>query len=106
MRIADEPFNKHVHTDGISGTDYFWNETLLGKMMPFTVIGYINPDTVEQSVTYRPGYIALYERNVKFTNDDQPFKLVYSSPSFDNENTGPILGVFVYEINKNFVPLN
>ena len=106
MIIADEPLSKHVHVDGTSGTDHFWNETLLGKMIPFSVVGYINPNTTEQSSTFQPGFVPLYERNVKFANDDQPFKLVYSSPSFDNENTGPILGVFVYEINKDFVPLN
>jgi dolichyl-diphosphooligosaccharide--protein glycosyltransferase len=36
MRIAEEPLTKYVHSDGISGTDYFWNETLLGQMFPFT----------------------------------------------------------------------
>ncbi|MHA7733064.1 STT3 domain-containing protein [Nitrosopumilus sp. S6] len=104
MRIANEPLNKYLHVDGSSGTDYFWNNTLLGKMIPYSVVGYINIQTNQQSLTYQPGYTPLYEKNIKFSNDDQPFKLVYSSPSFNVEESGVVLGVFVYEINKDFVP--
>ena len=28
MRITGEPLPKYLHDDGLSGTDYFWNETL------------------------------------------------------------------------------
>ena len=42
MRIAEEPLAKYLHSDGISGTDYFWNETLLGKMIPFTPLFYVD----------------------------------------------------------------
>ena len=42
--------------DGISGTDYFWNETLLGKMFPFSPLGYVNPNNIsQQSPTFVPG---------------------------------------------------
>ena len=37
MKIAEEPF-KISSSDGSSGTDYFWNETLLGKMIPFNFL--------------------------------------------------------------------
>ena len=40
----------------LSGTDYFWNETLLGKMFPFTELGYVNPNNLnQQSETYVHG---------------------------------------------------
>ena len=42
MRIAGEPLAKYLYSDGLSGTDYFWNETLLGQMIPFTPIVYAN----------------------------------------------------------------
>jgi hypothetical protein len=29
---------------------------------------------------------------------------VYSSTSFEDESTGPILGIFIYEINKDYNP--
>ena len=106
MRIAGESLNKYLHIDGSSGTDYFWNETLLGQMIPYSVVGYFNAQTNQQSSTYQPGFTPMYEQNIKFSSDDGPFKLVYTSPSFDVENTGAVLGVFVYEINKDYVPLN
>ena len=107
MRIAEEPLTKYIHSDGISGTDYFWNETLLGQMFPFTPLAYVNFQTNQQSATYQPGFTAVYAKDIKFPVDGNgPLRLVYSSPSFDVEKGGEIIGVFVYEINKDYVPLN
>ena len=107
MRIANEPLSRYVHNDGMSGTDYFWNETLLGNMIPFKLLGYINLQTNEQSLTYQPGYTALYEKNIKFSQDGNgPLKLVYASPSFDRQTPGSMVGVYVYEINKDYVLQN
>jgi len=107
MRIAEEPLAKYLHSDGISGTDYFWNNTILGKMMPFTPIGYVNLQTNQQSVTYQPGFTPIYVKDIKFPIDEEgPLKLVYTSPSFDAEKGGTIIGVFIYEVNKDYVPLN
>ena len=106
MRIAEEPLPKYLHSDGISGTDYFWNETLLGKMTPFTPIIYVDQYN-QQSTSYQTGFTPVYTKNIKFPiNEDGPFRLVYSSPSFDVEKGGKLIGVFVYEINKDYVPLN
>ena len=35
---------------------------------------------------------------------DLPFKLVYASPSFENDNEDIVFGVFVYQVNKNYKP--
>jgi len=105
MRIANEPLAKYLHSDGISGTDYFWNETLLGKMTPFTLLGYVNMANNQQSQTYQPGFTGIYTKDIKLTEDGNgPLRLVYSSPSFDVGKGGQVLGVFVYEINKAHVP--
>ena len=107
MRIANQPLEKFIHSDGISGTEYFWKNTLLGQMIPYDVLGYVNLNTNQQSLTYLPGYTGIYEKNIKFPEDGNgPLKLVYSSPSFNEQKPGPVIGVFVYEINKDFVPLN
>ena len=104
MRIAGYDTSKYLHQDGTSGTDYFWNETLLGKMFPFSLLGYVNPNNLnQQSPTYVPGYIGIYEKDVKFPLDgDGPLRLVYTSSSFNEENIGPMIGVFVYEVNKDY----
>ena len=109
MKIAGEPVEKYVHSDGISGTNYFWNETLLGQMFPFSIVGYINPiDNNQQSRTYVPGYVPVYTSDIKYPSDGHgPLKLVYSSPSFTESKIGPMIGVFVYEINSDYsLPIN
>ena len=107
MRIAEKPLPQYLHSDGISGTDYFWNETLLGKMIPFTTLAYVNLQTNQQSPTYQPSFTPVYTKDIKFPIDgDGPLKLVYSSPSFDVKKGGQMIGVFIYEINKEYVLFN
>jgi dolichyl-diphosphooligosaccharide---protein glycosyltransferase len=107
MRIAEEPLPKYVYSDGISGTNYFWDETLLGKMIPFTPIVYANLQTNEQQLMYQPGFSPIYVKDVKLPlNEDGPLQLVYASPSFDVEKGGKLIGIFIYKINKDYVPLN
>ena len=107
MKIAEEPLAKYLHSDGMSGTNYFWNETMLGKMIPFSPLSYVNLQTNQQSITYQPGFTPIYVKNIKFPIDENgPLKLVYTSPSFDVEKGGHMIGVFVYEINKDYVPVN
>ena len=105
MKIAEEPLEKYLYSDGISGTEYFWNNTLLGQMFPFTVIGYVdlqNPNI--QSEIYIPGFTPIYVKDIKYQHDGNgPLRLVYSSPGYENEKIGPMIGVFVYEINKDYL---
>ena len=106
MRIAGLPLNQYLHNDGSSGTNYFWNETLLGKMFPFSPVVYVGGNN-QQSETYQPGLTPVYVKDIKFPKDgDGPLKLVYASPSFEVEKGGPMLGVFIYEINKDYIPTN
>ena len=101
IKIAGEPVEKYIHSDGISSTDYFWNETLLGQLFPFSLIGYVNPlNNNEQSLTYVPGFTPVYTTDTKYPLDGNgPFKLVYASPSFTDQKVGPMIGIFIYEIN-------
>ncbi|HUU47234.1 MAG TPA: STT3 domain-containing protein [Nitrosopumilaceae archaeon] len=105
IRIAGEPLEKYLHLDGSSGTDYFWNNTLLGKLFPFSTIAYIDTRNPElQSETFQPGLTPIYVKDIKYPiNEDGPFRLVYGSPSFVNEDE-ILLGVLIYEINDNYVP--
>ena len=76
------------------------------KMTPFTPIIYVDQYN-QQSTSYQTGFTPVYTKNIKFPiNEDGPFRLVYSSPSFDVEKGGKLIGVFIYEINKDYVPLN
>lgn len=106
MKIAEEPLAKYLHSDAVSGTDYFWNETLLGKMIPFTPLAFVNQNN-QPSETYQPGFTPIYVKDIKLPIDgNEQLKLVYSSPSFDVKKGGTVIGIFIYEINKDYVPLN
>ncbi|MGI9566085.1 MAG: STT3 domain-containing protein [Nitrosopumilus sp.] len=105
MRIAEEDLSKYLFYDGISGTSYFWDNTLLGKMFPFTPVAYVDFQTNQQFLSYQPGLEPVYIKNVKYPSDGTgPFRLVYASPSFTEEKVGPMIGVFVYEVNKQYTP--
>ena len=43
-RIAGLPVEKYFYPDGITATNYFHEQTMLGKMIPFTTVVYYNPD--------------------------------------------------------------
>ncbi len=105
MRIAEEPLSKYLISDGISGTDYFWNNTLLGKMIPYSLLGFAEANSQRVLTDYTPGSLGIYVKDIKYPEGgDGPLQLVYSSTSFDDESVGPILGIFIYEVNKDYNP--
>jgi len=105
MRIAEVPESRYLHPDGLSATNFFWENTILGKMFPFSLEVYANFATNEQSETFKPGFAGVYTKDVKYPQDGNgPLQLAYSSPSFERQSPGPISGVLIYEINKDYSP--
>jgi len=105
MHIGEVDVLKYLESDGTTGTSYFWNETLLGKMIPYNPILYYNPESQQQSKIFQNGFIPISILEINYADDDNyPLKLVYTSPSFTNKNIDRFNAVFVYEVNKNFIP--
>ncbi len=106
MRIGGHNPNLYLHMDGMSGTEYFWDSTTVAQLFPFSLATYVNPNNpAQQFPTYVPGAVAIYAKDVKYPADgDGPFRLAYSSPSFESEVPGPMIGVFIYEVNGEYVP--
>ena len=103
MEIAKIPANTMLKSDGESATDLFWKNTLLGNLIPFSPVLYVDPQTGIPSDKYFHGAVTLYTKNVKLYGDNSPFELVYASPSFHNDDgIRKISSVLIYEINKNF----
>ena len=103
MRIAGKDLPKYLFSDGITATDYFWNNTLLGKMFPFTPVTYVDFQTNEEFPIYLPGLEPVYVKEIKYPSDGNgPLRLVYTSPSFTEEKVGPMIGVFIYEVNMEY----
>jgi len=106
IKIADLHILDYYNPELTSYTDKFWNETLFAKLIPFTPVLYVDPDNVElQSETFKPGYAAIYVKDIKFPPDEQgPFQLVYVSPSFERNDAGALTGPLIYKINKEYNP--
>jgi len=106
LKIADLRVLDYYNQELTGYTDKFWNETLIAKLIPFTPILYVDPDNPErQSETYKPGYVTIYLKDIKFPPDEQgPFQLVYIPPSFERDGTGPLTGPLIYKINKEYNP--
>ena len=106
MKIADLHITDYYNPELTGYSSKFWDETLLGKLIPFTHVLYVDPDNPEiQSETYKRGYTSIYVKDIKFPNDgDGPFQLVYVSPSFEMDAPGPLTGPLIYKINKEYNP--
>jgi len=106
MKIADLRISDYYNPELTGYSGKFWDETLLGKLIPFTHILYVDPDNPEiQSETFKSGYTSIYVKNIKFPmNEDGPFQLVYVSPSFEMDAPGPLTGPLIYKVNKEYNP--
>jgi len=103
IRIAELPEQKYFEDNSGVFNNYFWNETLLGKMIPFSTVTYYNSELQREAPTYHPGFIPISVKDIKYSDStNDPLWLVYTSPSFYDEKPGPMTGVFIYEINKNY----
>jgi hypothetical protein len=108
LRIGGLKINKYLEDDEYTPKPKFWNSTLIGKLLPFTLQGYtssfgngLDSKIITNNTTaiifhkYKPGAIALYSKQIKYPesgkNQDllkQPLTLVYSSSdsSFNERN--------------------
>jgi dolichyl-diphosphooligosaccharide---protein glycosyltransferase len=107
MRIGGFDEANYIEEDGFTPKPEFWNNTLIGKLFPFEPLYYARfgaqgPSEIQQ--TWQPGLVGLYAQNVKYPTDsgtDQPLQLVYTSPSFENQE-GILFGVLIYKVNHDY----
>ncbi|MDB9721953.1 hypothetical protein OAA51_02935, partial [Nitrosopumilus sp.] len=80
MRIADVELSKYLESDGRTGTSYFWNETMLGKMIPYNTLVYYNEEFEQASEIFRNGFVPISILEINYLDDgNYPFKLVHTS---------------------------
>ncbi len=105
MRIGGEDETKFLQPDQFTPTDYFWQNTLLGHMFPFTPVTYYDPTTHSESQTYQDGYTAVYAQQIKYPqNGTGPLQLAYESSSLQSSITGVFSGVLIYKVNPSYMP--
>jgi len=104
MRISNVDLSKYLESDGRTGTSYFWNETLLGQMIPYNVALYYNEQNQQSSEIFQNGFMPINILEINYADDgNYPLKLVHTSPSFTDKNIVRLGSVFVYEVNKNYI---
>ena len=103
-QIAELPIQNYLTQDNSFPHSNFYKNTMLGKMMPFNPEVYYDPQTGENSQIFKPGFVEISSKKIKYNSDTDPVKLVYASPSFTDDNEGRMIFVMVYEVNKNYMP--
>ena len=104
-KISGQQVSKFIQSDGITPTNHFMKNTLLGNLMPFSIAAYVEPNTDQIFDNYFDGLIPVYIEDIKFNNiENDPFYLVYASPGFYSNEPGPFHTILIYKINTNFQP--
>jgi len=105
MKISNHEQSKFLEYDGMTPTPYFMENSTLGKLIPFSVFKYVDPNTNRAYDEHRDGLIPVYIKNIKYLDsENDPFYLVYASPSFYSEIPGPMSTILIYKINPNYIP--
>lgn len=103
IKIGGLDSSKFLQDDSFTPTSYFWQNTLLGQMFPFTPVTYYDPNTHTESQTYSTGYTGIYSKNIKYPgNGTGPLRLVYTSSSLNRTDSGVFSGVLIYQVNPDY----
>jgi dolichyl-diphosphooligosaccharide--protein glycosyltransferase len=105
IKISNHESSKFLEYDGLTPTPYFQENSTLGKLIPFSIFKYVDPNTSKAYDEYQTGLIPIYIKDIKYLDsENDPFYLVYASPSFYSEIPGPMSTVLIYKINPNYIP--
>ncbi len=105
IKIGGLNISQYLYEDEFTPKPYFWENTLMGKMLPFTPTVYARFDQfgrlVDQSDEYKPGYTAIYQYDMKYPPEgDGPLKLAFISSSLAESKAGIFASVLIYKIVK------
>ena len=104
-KVANRQVSQYVESDGITPTKYLMEETLFGKLTPFSIIKYVEPNTGRTFDQYRDGFIPVYVNDLKYVDpQNDPFILVYASPSYYSAESGIMSAILIYKINPDYNP--
>ena len=101
-RIGGFQAEKYFELDAKTPKPSFYENTMIGKLIPFTPVVYYHPPSEKNSPVFKNGFVEISVKNIKYNSDTDPLKLVYASPSFINDDEGELLFVMIYEVNKNY----
>jgi len=102
-KISNHQVSKLIEDDNITPTPYYMENTTLGMLTPFSIFKYVEIGTGRTFDEYQTGFIPVYVNDLKFNDsENDPFYLVYASPSFYSQQQGVMSAVFIYKINHDY----
>ena len=103
VKISNHDMSQMVENDNISPTPFYMENTTLGMLTPFSIFKYVEPNTGRTFNEYQNGLIPVYVNDLKFKDpENDPFYLVYASPSYYNQQPGAMSTVLIYKINHDY----
>jgi len=106
-QISNHQVSKMVQSDNITPTDFYMENTTLGMLTPYSIYKYVEPGTGRTFDKFQNGLIPVFVNDVKFQDpENDPFYLVYASPSYYSQEQGPMHAIFIYKINHDYNPKN
>ena len=103
-KISNHQVSKFIESDNITPTKFFMENSTLGQLIPFSIIKYVEANTGRTFDQYYDGLIPVYVYDLKFLDpENDPYILVYASPSFYNNESGIMSAVLIYKINEDYV---
>ena len=105
IKISNHEQSKFLENDAMTPNSYFMENSTLGKLIPFSIFKYVEPNTGRAFDQYQHGLIPIYVKHVKYSDsENDPFYLVYASPSFYSDIPGAMTTVLIYKINPDYTP--
>ena len=106
-KISNHEVSKYVQDDNITPTEFYMENSTLGMLTPFSIVMYVEPNTGRTFDKYQSGFVPVYVNELKFKDpENDPFYLVYASPSFYSPEAGGMSTVLIYKINHDYNPQN
>ena len=103
IKISNHQMSKFVEDDNITPTKFYMENSTLGMLTPFSIFKYVEPNTGRTFDKYQNGLIPVYRNELKFKDpENDPFYLVYASPSYYNQQPGAMSTVLIYKINHDY----
>ncbi len=104
--ISNQDSLEFTLPDGQTPTSNFMLNTTLGQLLPFEIVAYFDPTTSMVSNNFTNESIPIFGKTLKLSDSvNDPFYLVYASPSFYSDMPGQKNMVLVYKINENYEPI-
>jgi len=106
-QISNHQVSKYIESDNITPTNFYMNNTTLGMLTPYSIFKYVDPGSGRTFDQFQNGLIPVYVNDLKFKDpENDPFYLVYASPSYYGQEPGPMHAVLIYKINHDYIPQN